>query len=167
MYTHIPPVRSDYHSTIIYLDTLPDIIPLDNYIYISHSECYLSLEKYKTSKTYGKIIIDLPPLLVNEIKRSLELLPRTYLFISEFTGKPFDLPNSFNIWANRTLKKILNNSKFTLTMFRHIYISRDDLHLETLSGLQQDEIAKLMGHSIEQQRKYLWHTWLRYPISNN
>ena len=58
------------------------------------------------------------------------------------------------------------NNNINLTTLRHIYISRRDLEVEKMSGLQQDEIAKQMGHSIEQQRKYLWHTWLNKQESN-
>ena len=46
-------------------------------------------------------------------------------------------------------------------MLRHIYVSREDLALESKSGLEANEIAKLMGHSVDQQRKYMWHSWLK------
>ena len=49
----------------------------------------------------------------------------------------------------------------TLTMLRHIYICRRDLMLEEKSGLEREQIAKVMGHSVAQQQKYLWHSWLR------
>ena len=51
------------------------------------------------------------------------------------------------------------NDNFNLTTFRHIYITRRDLKLEEKSGLERDEIAKIMGHSIATQQNYLWHTY--------
>ena len=59
------------------------------------------------------------------------------------------------------LKKLFNNEKISIITFRNIYVSRRDLELETKSGLERDKIAKIMGHSLEQQQKYLWHTYLK------
>ena len=42
-------------------------------------------------------------------------------------------------------------------MLRHIYITRRDLKLEQMSGTERDKIAKIMGHGVAQQQKYLWH----------
>ena len=90
--------------------------------------------------------------------------PRQHLFISTRFQKPYsELKNpegSFNSWANKTLKSIFNED-FSLTMLRHIYISRRDLKLEEQSGTERNKIAKQMGHSVEQQGRYLWHSWLR------
>jgi hypothetical protein len=35
------------------------------------------------------------------------------------------------------------------------------LKLEEKSGAERKEIANIMGHSLAQQQKYLWHTWLK------
>jgi len=161
MYSEIPPVRSDYYHTKIYREIPPTFgTSAENHIVINKKNPFLVLEKYKTAKTYGLLVIDLPQKLVNEIERSLVEYPRDYLFISPL-GNPFDKQNTFNKWANRVLKKLFNKKNFTLSMLRHIYISRRDLKLEEKSGLEQEQIAKLMGHSIGQQRKYLWHSWLK------
>jgi integrase len=161
MYTEIPPVRSDYYHTRIYREIPPTFgTSTENHIVLNKKSPFLVLEKYKTAKTYGLIVIDLPQKLVNEIEISLVEYPRNYLFTSPL-GNPFDKENTFNKWANRILKRLFNKKNITLSMLRHIYISRRDLKLEEKSGLEQQQIAKLMGHSIEQQRKYLWHSWLK------
>ena len=166
MYIDIPPARSDYsYVKILYSEPTAEILG-SNYLVISKNHNYLCLEKYKTSKTYGTIKIDIPINLIQEIKYSLELIPRTYLFISTKTNNPYPNENAFNSWANNALKRMTKNNNINLTTLRHIYISRRDLEVEKMSGLQQDEIAKQMGHSIEQQRKYLWHTWLNKQESN-
>jgi hypothetical protein len=164
MYTMIPPVRSNYYTTQIFY-TKPNNHIDDNYILISDQENYISLEKYKTSKYYGNIVIDIPKDLLNIIKNSLEIHPREYLFVAKNKNK-YSNEGTFNTWANRTLKKITHNEHITLTMLRHIYISRRDIEVETMSGIDRNDIAKIMGHSIEQQRKYLWHTWLRNVDDN-
>ena len=136
-----------------------NILPI-NYIVLSDKK--LVLQKYKTSGSYGTLVINLPDILINEINNVMNSRNNNdYLFISKQTGKYYKKEGTFNRWANRTLKKIFNNKYFNLTMLRHIYITRRDLKLETRSGLEQQSVAKLMGHSIEQQRKYLWHTWLK------
>ena len=159
MYTEIPPARSDYHRTKI-VDTIPSDLNGDqNYIVVTNTYAVIILAKYKTSKKYGTIFIDVPEILKEEIHLSLKKQPREYLFVSS-SGDPYDKENSFNKWANIQLKKILKNENFSLSMFRHIYISRRDLNLEIKSGLEQDDVAKQMGHSIAMQRGYSWHTWV-------
>lgn len=162
MYTYIPPVRSDYNDTLI-LNSKPDMDSniTSNFIVMNHEENYLCLQKYKTVKTYGIKVIDLPDDLVKEIKSSLEFMPRPYLFISTLTNNKYNNGEAFNAWANRRIKSITQNKNMTLTMLRHIYICRRDLMLEEKSGLEREQISKIMGHSLMQQQKYLWHTWLR------
>lgn len=161
MYTEIPPVRSDYVQTRIFTRESQSDKCSGNYIILTKKNPRLILNKYKTAKTYKTLTIDIPPTLYKEIKNSLEEKSRDYLFVSSRTGEPFEEANTFNKWANRTLKKITNKPKFSISMLRHIFITRRDLKLEEKSGLEQEKIAKLMGHSIEQQRRYLWHSWIK------
>jgi hypothetical protein len=160
MYTEIPPLRSDFYKTKIY-DTNPRK-KSENYIVMSEDDntAKLYLNKYKTSKRYGTIEALLPEKLVTEIRASLEAIPREYLFVSPRSKRPFDKENTFNKWANRVLKRIFND-KFTLSMLRHIFITRRDLQMESKSGLEQEKLARQMGHSIEQQRQYMWHIWVQ------
>ena len=160
MYTDIPPVRSDYYSTKIY-SSYPTNPDSDNFIVINDYESLLVLSKYKTSGKYGTIYINLPPSLKDEILYSIKLIPRDYLFVSSRTKNKYNTTCAFNDWANYHLKLIFGKQEFSLTMLRHIYVSREDLALESKSGLEANEIAKLMGHSVDQQRKYMWHSWLK------
>jgi len=154
MYTEIPPVRSDYHKTLLLNG---GEILTDNYIDMSKS--MLVLRKYKTSAKYGIIYVSLGPVLMKEIRNSLTKQPREYLFVDS-AGKPYEIENSFNKWANRSLKSIFGLNNMSLSILRHEYVSRRDLMLETKSGAEQQEIARIMGHSVEQQKKYMWHAWL-------
>ena len=159
MYTLIPPVRSDYDKIAIYKSEKEVTDDIDNYL-IWNKNKYLVIRKYKTSKTYKDIKIDLPKKLVSEIRASLKDKPRDYLFIQK-NGEPYDKPNTFNRWANRTLKKIFDKKNISLSTLRHIFITRRDLKLEEKSGLERKEISDVMGHSLATQQNYLWHTYVK------
>lgn len=161
LYTEIPPVRANYNQTRIVTELTPEMDEDDeNLLLLLEGKSYIILKKYKTAKTYGVIYIQTTPKLHEEIIDSLIMNPREYLFMSS-NGTPFYLQNSFDQWANRKLKEIFEKKEFSLTMLRHIFISRRDLKLEEKSGLEQEQIARIMGHSTDQQRKYLWHSWLK------
>lgn len=173
MYSEIPPVRSDYYKTQIFY-SVPKDIDNGNYIVLpslhastSEDSAFLVLQSYKTASKYGVITVNLPDTLRDEIINSIKLIPRDYLFISNRTGKPYKEAGSYNKWANRVLKNLFAKPGLSLTMLRHIFISRPDLKLEEKSGLEQEEIAKIMGHSIERQRNYSWHTWLKKKEFDN
>ena len=163
LYTDIPPSRSDFHDTKIYT-TPVDEATEGNYIVLLKTKATLILNNYKTAKKHGQNVIILPEETQKQLRISLKKNPRQHLFISTRFQKPYsELKNpegSFNSWANKTLKSIFNED-FSLTMLRHIYISRRDLKLEEQSGTERNKIAKQMGHSVEQQGRYLWHSWLR------
>ena len=160
MYTMIPPVRSDYDKVAIYKNLKDIDASIDNYLIFNKKEQYLVIRKYKTSKTYKDIKIDLPKNLASEIRASLKSNPRKFLFVQK-NGEPYDKPNTFNRWANRTLKKKLDNDDFSLKMLRNVYVTRRDLKLEEKSGLERAQIAKIMGHSVGTQQNYLWHTYVK------
>jgi len=169
MYTEIPPIRSDFYDTELCTKDCP-LTKDKNYITLLDQKGTLILNNYKTSKKYGQKKIDLPKEIIRQIKLSLKKNPRKYLFVSsrfkDSKGSflPFcnlkDPKGSYNSWANKTLKNIFNKN-FTLTMLRHIYITRRDIKIEELSGTERQEIADLMQHSVDQQSRYLWHSWIK------
>jgi len=149
----IPPVRSDYHHTRIVYQMPDDLSDFDNFIVLSDNPVIV-LQRFKTDRKYKVITIAIPPCLLAEIQNSLKLIPRDHLSC-RFAHEPYNSEGAFNTWANRVLKAKCCNSHISLTTLRHVFITRRDLKLE------QDEVAKLMGHSIDQLRKYLWHSWLK------
>jgi hypothetical protein len=157
VYIDIPPVRADYDYTeIIY--TKDSIKPNNNYLLIDTNPCII-LQTYKTSKKYKTLVTYLPPHLVYEITESLSKYPRNFLFVSTRDLLPYKKSNTFTAWADRTLKSVCNNKDISLNTLRHIYVSRKDLCLESKSGTEQYVIASSMCHSVEQQKKYMWHAW--------
>ena len=147
-YTYIPPVRADFYAT--------QIIPFNktpshpNFIYFNSSKAYLKLTHFKTADFYKSIEYELPAELHRLLSASLIDNPREFLFQNK-SGQPFN-PKSFSDWAANRLS-ILFKKQFTLTLFRHIFISNLDPNTpaETLI-----EISKKMGHSITQQMLYRW-----------
>jgi len=147
-YTYIPPVRADYFSTQI----LPfgETPTHPNYIYFSPERSTMTLTDFKTSAVYKSIHQDLPPALHSLLAHSLSIQPRKFLFINRL-GHPFER-NNFSTWASELLEKTLQKS-FTLTLFRHIYIS----HLDpSLTPGELQDISQKMGHSLTQQVLYRW-----------
>jgi hypothetical protein len=147
-YTLVPPVRADHYATeIIKFGEIPSH---PNYISFSDSKAYLKITDFKTAQVYKSIEYDLPPELHTQLSLSLKDNPRKYLFTSEH-GKPFTR-DSFSKWASMKLLHIFKKA-FTLTLFRHIYIS--SLDLNSSPEILYD-ISRKMGHSITQQMLYNW-----------
>jgi len=147
-YTFIPPVRVDYFATeILSFDQTPSY---PNYIYVSPDRSTMTLTDFKTSSLYKSIEQDLPPALHSILVHSLSLHPRKFLFVNRF-GKPFTR-NNFSIWAADLLEKTLHHP-FTLTIFRHLYISNLDT---SMTPAELQKISLKMGHSLTQQMLYRW-----------
>lgn len=153
MYTKIPPLRADYGSMRIITNILDveNTTNDENYMILHKDLNYICLQKYKTFRIYGVLNIDLPNDLVDEIKKSIELYPRNYLFVSAKSNEPYS-DASFTKFANRLLKKITNNEFFSLCTLRHSYISTLDLNM---TGTDKTNIANKMAHSVDTQRKYV------------
>jgi len=147
-YIDLPPVRADHYATeIIKFGEIPSN---PNYIFMSDSKAYLKITEFKTSNVYKSIEYDLPSELHNLLSQSLKDFPRKYLFTTE-KGNPFNR-DSFSKWASMKLTRIFKK-EFTLTMFRHIYISTLDANS---SPEILFDIGRKMGHSITQQMLYRW-----------
>lgn len=147
-YIDVPPVRVDHYATeVLQFGQIPS---QPNYIFISDSKAYLKITDFKTSALYKSIEYDLPPQLHTLLTLSLKEFPRKYLFTNE-QGKPFNR-DSFSKWASLKLLGVFKK-EFTLTMFRHIYISALDLNS---SPEILYDISRKMGHTITQQMLYKW-----------
>lgn len=152
LYTMIEPIRSNYGNVKLFAEKPKKYN--DNYMVLDEKPI-LVLNKYKTAKYYDTIEIDLPPELIEQIHHSLKRDPRDHIFMDSH-GTPYQNANSFNKWANNTIKRIVKNKDFTLTMFRHIYLSDPELDLKNKSRKEKKEIASKFGHSLDTQSKYFW-----------
>jgi hypothetical protein len=148
-YTMIPPVRADYGMVeIIHSPTERPSTP--NYILIHDDQAFMRLTDFKTSATYKEIAYQLPPALYELLVSSLRDNPRHYLFQNSLSY-PYTR-HTFSSWANQTLSSLFGKA-FTLTMFRHIYLSSLSANMTVE---EREEIAKKMGHSLTLQMCYVW-----------
>lgn len=143
-YTRIPPVRSDYGDLLIYEN--PPEENKGNYIVLSQEK--MTVNEHKTGKFYAIETI-LPAELMEELRISLEKNPRKYVFGTQ-EDKPKS-PNAYSKWTAYVLKKLFNKP-LTVTILRHIYISKIDF--TNTSNRELKNIAKQMGHSVSQQMQY-------------
>lgn len=148
-YTMIPPVRADYGMVQI-LYSPSERPSTANYIIIHDGQAFMRLTDFKTSSTYKEIAYSLPQPLYELLVQSLLDNPRHYLFQNTLSG-PYNR-HTFSSWANQTLSSLFGKA-FTLTMFRHIFLSSlsTDLTVE-----EREDIAKKMGHSLTLQMCYVW-----------
>jgi hypothetical protein len=118
----------------------------------------LYVNDFKTKGRHGTIVNTLSSELINELKHSLTMHPRSYLFVCHESGLPFNR-KLFSNWACRTLSRILKQP-MTLTALRHIYISHFINKVRNSDGDCDKEqllhIASKMGHSRSMQVAYSW-----------
>jgi hypothetical protein len=146
-YTLIEPIRADYFSTeLIYTG---EESKEENYI-LNNSR--LIVKDFKTAKKYGVIDNVLSEELQEELKSSLELYPRNYLFTKDDKKSPFGSRKMYSNWACKALKRVLKHD-MDLTTLRHIYIGS---MMKEKTGKEMVSIAKKMGHSRDMQRVYEW-----------
>jgi hypothetical protein len=146
-YTLIEPIRADYFSTeLIYIG---EESKEENYI-LNNSR--LIVKDFKTAKKHGVIDNVLSEELQEELKSSLELYPRKYLFTKDDKKSPFGSRKMYSNWACKALKRVLKHP-MDLTTLRHIYITE---MIKEKSGKEMVSIAKMMGHSRDTQRVYEW-----------
>lgn len=147
-YTYVPPVRSDYFATQIL--SFGETPSYPNYIFHNSNKSYLKITDFKTSKLYKSIEYELPPELHRLLTISLTNKPRKFLFQNK-DANSFSRAR-FSDWASKRLTSIFKK-EFTLTFFRHIFVSTLDLNTPPGKLL---EISNKMGHSLTQQMLYKW-----------
>ena len=164
MYTSIPPVRGDYYNCkVVHVHTEKDAALAVAAAKDGGYNAFILgarrvpsrtvLTDYKTSQTYGCIVTPVPPELAAAVRRSLRAFSRDTLFVDS-RGQGYSGRNSFTKWANRVLRRSLENERVSLTTLRHIFISRRDLALETKTGAERAEVARAMGHGNATQDRY-------------
>lgn len=104
---------------------------------------------YKTAKTHGEQIVEIPKELVSPIQIYLKhnkakTTKTPYSFLVKQNGSKLTVSNSVTRLLNKIFGKRVGSS-----MLRHIYLSSK----YDLSAMEKDATA--MGHTIEAQRTYL------------
>lgn len=152
-YSLVPPRRADLAVVRIYASQPPDGTAGNYLVMPSKGTTVLTLQVFKTHKTYGTMREDLPPALVEEIQASLASRSpegREYLFVSP-SGLPFKNETAFSKWANSILLKTFKKPATLLTL-RHAFISA--LDITNMTERERADIASKMSHSPSMQMSY-------------
>ena len=151
LYIDIPPRRNqDYLEMLIILDNKIPNNKSKNY-YVFKKDLFI-FNKYKTSKSYSSIQIQIPSTLkavllfyISVLKEKGYLKNQTPLLI-DFNGKILNKVNSIT----RILNSIFG-SKIGSSMLRKIYLSNKyGKNMELFKQLQED--SKLMSHGLNVQQ---------------
>lgn len=151
MFTYLPPARGgDYHALRVVKGTTGDC-DQGNCVVVTSTQVKIVLRKFKTVQKYG-IIEHLAPIeLADEIRESLRLRPRKYLFHHvDDLDEPYSR-SAFSDWSRMRLKSIFGKPT-TLTIIRHAFISDTVDFNRPIKELQQ--LASSMGHTITTQKRY-------------
>lgn len=150
MYTYLPPARGgDYHALRIVQNESDDA--RGNSLVMTPDGCKVVLREYKTAKKHGVITMDLPTELTAEIKESLRVRPRKYLFHQVYhLDRPYTRA-AFSVWSRTRMRQIFGKPT-TPTIIRHAFISHTVDFNRPLKELQ--ELATTMGHTVAEQKRY-------------
>ena len=155
LYTEVQPRRNqDYLDMWVVRTKKPEDLPKDkNYLVLEGSAPKrFVFNKFKTSKTYGQQTLDIPGPLAESLALYLKQhplnkgnkKPTEFKFLVSADGTPLSAVNSITRALNKVFGKKVGSS-----MLRHIFLSsKYDIN-------EMKEDADAMGHSIEEQRRYI------------
>ena len=102
--------------------------------------------KYKTFKTYGMQILDIPKEFNKVLKKWVKINTNDYMIYSS-NGNKFTPPQ-----ITRTLNKIFGK-KISTSMLRHIYLT--DVYKDIPKINKMENLADQMGHSVFTAMEYI------------
>jgi hypothetical protein len=149
LYVLVPPRRSkDYLMMKVSKDGKGlDKNNIDNNNFLDMKKKQFVFNSFKTNKTYGKQIVDIPVDLVILLKKYLKFKKEGNNFLLvKFNGENLKSDNAIT----RRLNKIFDK-KIASSMLRHIYLS-------SKYGKVNEEMkadANAMSHSVEVQKTYI------------
>ena len=146
LYTMLPPLRGeDYINSLLVYDRYGiNFADKNNHLNLEEKKLYLY--NYKTSKSYGVRIIDIPDDLVKILKDFKEKTSTDYVIFSPKKQKL--QPSSFNRLFNEATK----GKKFGCNMARKSYVSEAIDNKKSIADRKKD--AKIMAHSTSTAQTY-------------
>lgn len=149
LYVLLPPRRNDYQNMLLVKEA-PDDTSKN---YLEGATGRFILNKFKTSKREGQLVIDIPTDLFSVINHYLShhpllvgkyTLPQPFLVYAD--GRPLTATNSITRILNKIFGKSVGSS-----LLRHIYLGK---YSDVREEMKED--AKMMSHSVEtQQNNYV------------
>lgn len=154
LYTHIAPRRNGTYANVVIRGPEYDTKSKEeNFINVSKTmkPLRIVLNKYKTSRHYGRYTIDLSkhPKLQLALWDYLKKKPR-------LLDTPLFITNGYQNRVLKVFRKYTGKPKFTMQLMRNIYASWavSDNTGQRKSRNDLKDIAAAMGHSIDQLDKY-------------
>jgi integrase len=155
LYTDIAPRRNQDYMDMYVVKKWDKELPKDkNYLDLASGRFIFN--KYKTAKTYGEQIEEIPNTEDKPLLRAIQLLlkyhplnkpkVKEYKFLVAHDGSPLNSVNAITRMLNKVFGKKVGSS-----MLRHIYLTGK-------YGNQLDEMkkdAEAMGHSVSEQKEYV------------
>ena len=144
-----PPVRCNYVMKVLYgnqrLSAFVKSNDKQNYLIVNQNSMSFVFNKYKTQKHYGRKIQKVGDQLYQALKLWLWYRANPVDLLINTRGKPLS-ENNLSIYIAEAFS--IYNCKLTIDTLRHIFIS-DNVNLGN-----SKKYAKLMHHSIDEQRQY-------------
>lgn len=149
LYFLIPPLRNDYVLVEVFR-TMPMVMSKEiNYMDLTNKKLYIN--RYKTDKKYGTIVIDIPEKIIEIVgklfQKRMEIFPRLAGQTSLLLNSDLKKMSKVNLIQN--LNTIFKR-KVSVTMLRKSYISEKYPVEFTVEEMERD--AMTMGHSVALQQ---------------
>lgn len=165
---NIRPKRADLGNLPI-LPRIPRIMGQKNFVLMGDKgTAKLYLNKYKTAYKYKTLIEPLNDTLTHVLRESIKAFPRDHVFGYLKSAKdensfiPYEKNSTYSKFVQRTFKKLFGKDT-GVSLWRHIYVI-ERLNPSQITGKEHLEAARLMGHSINQQR--LMYQWVEAKIKD-
>jgi hypothetical protein len=156
LYIYNPPRRNkDYQFMNVvkkYNDSMDDDVN-----YLSYDDDKFIFNNYKTSKKYGKQIMDIKPEQKECINLYLKFHPKILGKITKNTNTPLLVIDGHPLVQVNSITKILNKifgKRISSSALRHIFLS--DKYKDVTKDMKAD--AEMMAHSVGQQKDYIKNT---------
>lgn len=153
LYTDIPPRRNADYLEMFVVKKLGKEYPKDkNYYDLSTHKFHFCV--YKTAKSYGEQVEDVPAELQSVLAAYIKHHPLAKTKVKEY--RLLVKPDGGNLNSVNAITRILNKifgKKIGSSMLRHIYLSSK--YGNTSNDME--ETAKAMAHSVSQQKDYIKH----------
>jgi integrase len=154
LYVHNPPRRNKDYQLMNIVKKYND--KYDNDInYLSYDENKFIFNNYKTSKKYGRQILDMNDELKECVDFYLKFHPKVKGKITKTLNTPFLVSHTGSpLVQTNSMTKLLNKvfgKKISSSALRHIFLT--DKYKDVVDEMKDD--ALMMGHSTGQQKDYI------------
>jgi hypothetical protein len=156
LYIYNPPRRNKDYQFMNVVKKYNDIMD-DDVNYLSYDDDKFIFNNYKTSKKYGKQIIDIKPEQKECINLYLKFHPKILGKITKNTNTPLLVIDGHPLVQVNSITKILNKifgKRISSSALRHIFLS--DKYKDITKDMKAD--AEMMAHSVGQQKDYIKNT---------